>query len=182
MATNPQIPLTQPRKPVLVPGRAPAPPARGHRILAGLIGLTLVLALLVYAWRVREARMQSPVSVTAPADDGNVQSELEFSDLQMTQTPGNGRLDIYGSVVNQGNHHITRAVVQLTFKDAQGRTVATLQKPIQGRFNEQYRTLADDFPIEPGESRFFQIVLNQIPPKWDHNMPDIKVITVGFPE
>lgn len=97
----------------------------------------------------------------------------------MTQAPGNGRLDIYGRAVNQGNHHITRAVVQLTFKDAKGRTVATIQKPIQGRFKEQYRTFADDFPIEPGESRFFQIVVNQPPPKWDHNMPELKMITIS---
>ena len=75
-------------------------------------------------------------------------------------------------------HH--RSVVQLTFKDAKGRTVTTIQKPIQGRFKEEYRTLADESPIEPDESRFFQIVVDQVPSKWDHHMTDIKVITVGF--
>jgi len=182
MAADPETPLPQRCKPVLVPPEA-GPPARSHRILAGLIGLAIVFAMLVYVWRVRDPiRTQSQTPITVPADGEGVQSELEFSDLQMTQAPGSGRLDIYGRAVNQGNHHITRAVVQLTFKDAKGRTVATVQKAIHGKFNEQYRTLADDFPIEPGQSRFFQIVVNQLPPKWDHTMPELKVITVGFPE
>lgn len=62
MAANPQIPLPPKRKALLVPSKAPAPPARGHRVLAGLIGLALVFAMLVYVWRVRDQpRPQSQV-------------------------------------------------------------------------------------------------------------------------
>jgi len=183
MATNPRIPFLQ-HGPVLVPRRAPAtkrPPSRGHRILAGVIGLAIVVTMWIYVSRLRNSNLESQVAV-APADGEGMQVELEFSDVQMTQAPANGRLDVYGRAVNMGNHQITRAVVQLIFKDAKGRTVATVEKPIQGKFKEEYRTLADDFPIGPDESRFFQIVLNQVPAKWNHNLPEIKVITVGISE
>jgi len=181
MATNSRIPFPPlSHRPALVPKRAPAtakPPSRGHRVLAGLVGLAIVVTMWLYVSRLRNASMESQVAV-APADGEGMQSELEFSNVQMTQAPGNGRLDVYGRVLNQGNHQITRAVVQVTFKDGKGRIIGMIQKPIQGRFKQQYRTLADDFPIGPDESRFFQIVVNQVPPKWDHNLPEIKVITV----
>jgi hypothetical protein len=60
--------------------------------------------------------------------------------------------------------------------------VATVQKPIHGKIKEQFRTLADDFPIEPGQSRFFQVSVNQVPPKRNHDMPELKVVIVSTPE
>ncbi len=193
MATDPRIPVEDATKPRSAPdgrklrllprrrGATSEPMAiSGRSVFAGLLGVAIVAAMFYYASRVPErARIKDQVTGAAAADSEGPESELELSDLQMTQASANGRLDIYGQAKNSGNHRIRRAVVQLTFKDAKGKTIETVQKPIQGRMKEEYRTLADESPIEPDQSRFFQVSVNQVPAKWDHNMPELKVITVS---
>jgi hypothetical protein len=190
MATDPQIPRPQKRTLLLVRAKLPEgfrpSEISGGALLAGIVVVIVLAAIFYYATRSLD-HMKTQDQVASQVDPGAqglglLESELELSDLQMAQAPGDGRLDIYGRVLNTGNHHIARAVIQVTFKDAKGRKLPSIQKPIQGRLKETYRTLADDFPIEPDQSRFFQVVVNQVPPNWDHNMPELKVITVSVSE
>lgn len=187
MQANPRIPLDEDAETPLRP-IAPRPPAAKRRgfaariALVGVVMLAIVGGMFFYAWRVRQnLKTQTLGPGQFQLDEEGPESALQISDPQMVQEPA-GPLDIYGRVLNAGTQRITRAVVQLTFKDAKGRTVATIQKPIHGKMKEQFRTLADDFPLEPGQSRFFQVSVNQLPAKWNHEMPELKVITVSVTE
>jgi hypothetical protein len=152
-------------------------------VLAGLLGVAALAALFYYASRVahEHTAVLSHGEPVAPADGEGPQSELEFSEIQM-EAPGNGRLDIFGSVQNRGNHHITGVVVQFTFKNAKGKNLATIEQPIHGKAEGASPTLADEFPIEPEQSRFFQVIINQVPPKWNRELPDLKVVTISASE
>jgi hypothetical protein len=190
MATDPQIPQPQKRMLHLVRAKLPArfrpPEMSGRALLGGIVVVLILAAIFYYATRSLD-HMKTQDQVESQVDPGAqglglLESELELSDVQMAQAPGDGRLDIYGRVLNTGNHLITRAVIQVTFKDSKGRRLPSIQKPIQGRFKEANRTLADDFPIEPDQSRFFQVTVDQVPTTWDHKIPELKVITVSVKE
>ena len=151
-------------------------------VLIGVLAMVALGLILHYALRVHEP---TPVVThgepVAPADGEGPQSELEFSDVQM-EALGDGPLDIFGNVQNRGNRHITGVVVQLTFKDAKGQKLATIEQPIHGKTEGAPSTLSDEFPIEPDRSRFFHVVINQIPPKWNREPPDLKIVTVSASE
>ncbi|HUI83316.1 MAG TPA: hypothetical protein VL240_03785 [Candidatus Binatia bacterium] len=192
MAANPRIPpleegrlrsTGEERRPRLVAAGPQATRVDTFAVVSAICAVVVLVALFYYGLRAREhIRAEGHGEWAVPADGEGLQSELQFSEVQITQAPGNGRLDVFGSVRNAGNHRITGAEVQLTFRDSKGRTLASIQEPIHGTTKEADRTLADDFPIDPGESRFFQIVVNQAPAKWDHALPELKVITVSVPE
>lgn len=185
MASNPRIPDQ---------GRLPLAPARRRAIIGPieftacgvLVGVLAMVALSV-AFYYYASHLHEPTTVethdeaVTPAGGEGPQSEVEFSDVQM-ETSGDGRLDIFGNVQNRGNHHITGVVVQLTFKNAKGGKLATIEQPIHGKAEGASPTLADEFPIEPEQSRFFQVVIKQVPPKWNHELPDLKVVTVSASE
>jgi hypothetical protein len=151
-------------------------------VLVGVLAMVALSVAFYYASRPHELTpVETHGQAVAPAGDEGPQSELEFSDVQM-EAPGNGPLDIFGNVQNRGNHHITGVVVQLTFKDAKGKKLASVEQPIHGKTEGASSTLADDFPIEPEQSRFFHVVINQIPPKWNRELPDLKIVTVSASE
>ncbi len=165
-------------------GAALQPPEiTGRRLIAGVLGLLIVTGLFYYVSRVSQRmRMQTQVEGVDPADGEGEQSEVQFSDLQMSQTTANDPLELRGRVLNAGNHLITGAIVQLTFKDSAGRNLFTIQKPIRGMTEQPDQGVSNDFsgdPIEPEESRPFRVVVRKTPDRWNRNLPEVKVITVS---
>jgi len=184
VATNPRIPDRETHPvPVQRPPSTTAVEISTRGMLTAILGVVALGLIFYFASRIHEhaTAVESPDQAVAPAGSEGPQSELEFSDVQMEVT-GDGRLDIFGRVRNTGNHHITGALVQLTFRDAKGKKVASIQQPIHGKKEAPSSALADEFPIEPDQSRFFQVVINQVPPKWNHELPELKVVTVSASE
>ena len=194
MAANPQIPDVHEEEPQLVAEKGKsrfaklrppnlAPRIAGWAIVASIFALAVITGLFYYASRVPEhARVHSQVPGAEPADNESADSELEFSDLQMRPLNSSGLLVIRGQVQNTGNHQITGAYVQLTFKDAKGRKLSEVQRPIHGEVMQTEPGVSNDFssdPLEPGETRGFFVVMKSVPPKWDNQLPDLKVITVS---
>ncbi len=159
------------------------PAITGPRIVAAVIALLIVTGMFYYASRTpQRTRVHSPVDGVNPADGEGMQAEVEISDLQMSQATGNGPLELRGWVRNDGNHQITGAIVQLTFKDRTGKKISTIQKPILSMTAPPDPGVSKDFsgdPIEPDESRPFRILVRNAPAWWDHNLPEVRVITVS---
>jgi hypothetical protein len=191
MVGNPSIPQREQERAHLLqaaklrPGAAVlSPPAStGRRVMAGVLGLAIVTLMFYYVSRVfHRMRTETEVEVVDPADGQGLQSEVQFSDLAMSQAIANEPLELHGRVLNAGNHRIIGVIVQLTFKDSAGRKLSTLQKPILSTTEEPDPGVSDDFsgdPIEPDESRIFRVLVRNTPPRWDHNLPEVKVITVS---
>jgi len=168
----------------LRPGAAvlPSPTSTGRRVMAGVLGLAIVTLMFYYVSRVSQrARAHTQVEVVAPADGQGLESELQLSDLEMSQANAADPLELHGRVLNVGNHRIIGAIVQLTFKDSAGRILSTIQKPILSMTEEPDPGVSNNFsgdPIEPDESQAFRVLVRNPPPRWDHNLPEVTVITV----
>ncbi|HLI64126.1 MAG TPA: hypothetical protein VKV05_12060 [Terriglobales bacterium] len=176
----PKLPLVPTQRAASVRSQAQATATSTRAAVARLIGMVMVVAILYCASHLpHRTRMQSMVFNVASAEGVGMESEVAFQDVQMRQVSGD-RLDIYGHVCNQGNHYIKRVVVQLTFRDAQGQPISSIQRPIQDRKDQERWPMTDEFSIEPDQTRFFQIVLNHVPARWDHNLPGLRVITVAL--
>ena len=167
----------------LRPGAAvlPPPASTSRRVMAGILGLVIVILMFYYVSRVfQRARAQTPAQLVVPADGQGMESEVQLSDLEMSQENADDPLELHGRVLNVGNHRIIGAIVQLTFKDSAGRILSTIQKPILSMTEEQDPGVSNNFsgdPIEPDESRGFRVLVRKTPPRWDHNLPEVAVIT-----
>ncbi len=68
-----------------------------------LIALLIVTGMFYYASRTpQRTRMHTQVDGVDPADGEGMQSEVEVSDLQISQATGNGPLELRGWVRNAG--------------------------------------------------------------------------------
>ncbi len=155
----------------------------GRRVIAGVLGLVVVAVMFYYVSRgLQRMRAQTQVEVVDPADGQGLQSEVQFSDIEMSQATADDPLELHGRVLNSGNHRVTGAIVQLTFKDSAGKKLSTIQKPILSMTEESDPGVSNDFsgdPIEPDESRTFRVLVRNAPPRWDRSLPEVKVITVS---
>jgi hypothetical protein len=90
---------------------------------------------------------------------------------------------IEGTVANTGDKKVTAASVQVTFKNylgeiSQKETVpVTVVTPNASYID--YGTL-DRVPLAPGQKRDFRLTLEFVTPDWDGQIPQVKVVSVGY--
>ena len=188
MATNPRIPsetrtANEGKRPQLVPN-GPVDPKRPPSAVPGvmfavLVAAALIAAIIYYMPRAPRKTL-SPAAAQVPMQPAG--SELEFSNLQISLAPGGGAMNLDGEVMNNGRRAILGAMVELEFRATGGRTAGTVAAPLIGmlRKGDILNTYNfDTDPIKPGQTRLFRISANSIPTGWDHNMPEMKVLTVA---
>jgi hypothetical protein len=184
MATNPRATISE-RGPMTVvsPGsRAKQRQSKSlnRRVIStcvALVALALVVRYLPSGTRNAQARTtQPPVAVqVAPTD-------LHFSGVQMSEAPGGEVLYLDGLVTNEGSARVIGATAQLDFSDAHGAVVASVQKPLVGMAHGGTDLIKNEFarnPIGPSEMRFFRVAVENVPPTWNHEVPQLKVVEVN---
>jgi hypothetical protein len=110
-----------------------------------------------------------------------VTSDLHLSGVQISRAPDGTALYLDGIVANAGNSSVTGATAEIRFHDAQGRLVATVQKPLVGMSHGGTDLIRNEFarnPITPNEMRFFRIAVEDVPPTWNHEVPDLTIVGV----
>ena len=182
MATNPRSSISDRPNLTLVTNERKKK-ARTPRTLKGRI-ISTVLALVVLAVVLRylplgprNAHAQTgPVAVEMSPDD------LQLASLQMSVAPAGEALYLDGVVKNTGLDTVTGATVEVAFHDAQGKVIKSLQKPIVGMSHGGTDLVRNEFtrnPIQPSDMRFFRVAVEQIPPAWNHEVPELKIIQVS---
>ena len=181
MATHPQSSLAErPELRVVNGGRNSkkrAPTSTKARLITtflALVALGVVLRFLPATPRKAQANTNHVSIQAAPPD-------LEASSVQMSQSVGGEALYLDGRVSNYGKARITSATVEVTFADAQGRPIATIQKPLAGVAKGGVGAVPGEFaqnPIGPNETRFFRIAVEQVPADWNHEVPQLKIVAV----
>ena len=181
MVTNPRSPISDRTNLRLVPRdqkkRAKAPRALAGRIVSTLIALVLLAVVLRYL---------PPGSRNAQAHSGAVAIEalpddLQLGSLQMSRAVAGEALYFDGVVKNTGSFSVTGATVAVDFHDAQGKVVGSVQKPLVGMAHGGTDLVRTEFarnPIQPNEMRFFRVAVEQVPPTWNHEVPELKVVDV----
>ena len=139
-----------------------------------LVALALVLRFTTTSSRTAQARTSRPETLAIP-------DELRLGSVQMSKAIAGGTLYLDGVVTNTGQDSITGATFEVNFHDAQGKVVASVQKPIAGIGHGGTELVPDEFarnPIRPNEMRFFRVAVVQAPSGWNYQVPDMQVVNV----
>ena len=146
-------------------------------LITTAIAVAVLVAVLRYLPPVpKNAQAHAePVSIEALTDD------LQLGSLQMSQAVAGEALYLDGVVKNAGTELVTGATVQVEFRDMQGKVVGSVQKPIVGMSHGGTDLVRNEFarnPIRPNEMRFFRVAVEQVPPTWNHEVPELKIVEV----
>ena len=113
-------------------------------------------------------------------------SKLELSNLSMAKAEnyaGGSVTYIEGTLTNTGDKKVTSATVQVTFRNPLGQISQKETVPVTVVTNNpayvDYGTL-DRSPLAPGQYRGFRLTLEYVTPDWDGQVPQVKVVSVGY--
>jgi hypothetical protein len=112
--------------------------------------------------------------------------KLELSNLHMAKAEnfaGGSVTYVEGTLINTGDKKVTAATVQVTFKNYLGEVSQKETVPVTVVTNNpayvDYGTL-DRAPLAPGQHRGFRLTLEYVTPDWDGQVPQVKVVGVGY--
>jgi hypothetical protein len=186
MATNPRIPPEerQERKaPQLVPDHDRIKPKRPGSSAPGvIIGILVALALLaaVVYFMPRSPRNRPPATAAeAPAQP--VPGELQMQGMQLIAGSADGSYYLDGKVTNTGPHSITGIMAEVKLRNNLNEVILDVQRPLEGMIVKNHDLVSDPLtkdPIKPNDTRPIRLSLDNVPPKWNHNLPDIHIVTV----
>ena len=118
----------------------------------------------------------------APADP--YAASLTISGLQMSEAntfSGAKVTYIDGQIANTGNRTLTAITVQVGFHSDVGQYALRLAMPLSLiRTREPYVDIqpVSSAPIEPGQKRDFRLIFDTVPPDWNQQYPEVRVISV----
>jgi hypothetical protein len=145
--------------------------------------LWTVLALLVLGVVLRYLPVK-PAPVSAQALSGaalSSPSDLHVSSVQISQPPAGDAVYVDGLVTNAGSARVTGATAEVQFRDARGNVIASVQKPMVGMAHGGTDLIGNELarnPIKSNEMRFFRIAVEEVPPAWNHEVPELKIVAV----
>jgi len=118
----------------------------------------------------------------APADP--YAASLPISGLQMSEADtfsGAKVTYIDGQITNSGNRTLTAITVQVGFHSDVGQYAQRLALPLSFiRTRQPYVDIepVSAAPMEPGQQRDFRLIFDIVPPDWNQQYPEIRVISV----
>lgn len=184
MATNPRSTISDRTNLTLVRDERKQKYKRSGSLMGKLVSTLVALALLVVVLRylapgsrnvqAQAANPYSPTILATPED-------LQLGNVQMSTAPGGEALYLDGMITNTGKDSIPGATLEVNFHDAQGKLVGSVLKPIASMSHGGTDLNGNEFarnPIEPNQMRFFRVAVEQIPPGWNHQLPDLKVVAL----
>lgn len=139
------------------------------------------LALLVLVLKFSPPGLKNNQVQASPRGAQLAPANLHLSDVQISQAPGGEALYLDGMATNAGNSRVAGAIAEVEFHDAQGNLVASVQKPLVGMDHGGTDLIRNEFarnPIRPNEMRFFRIAVEEVPPAWNHELPELKIIEI----
>ena len=147
-----------------------------RRVLSTVVALVLLVLVLRYlpAKSTKAAQQPSGAVQASPMD-------LHLSGLQISKPPDGATLYVDGLVTNASNARIAGATAEVQFRDAQGKMIASVQKPMVGMAHGGTDLIGNELarnPIKPNEMRFFRVAVEDVPAAWNHEVPELKVVDI----
>ena len=152
--------------------------------LPGILFVIAVAAALIAAiiYYMPRAPRKGPTPSAAQVPVQPAGNELQFTNLKITPSPTGGAMDLDGEVLNDGNRAVLGATVELSFVNSAGKIVGNVNRSLTGMVQRGDSLVTDEFgtdPIKPNQTRLFRITVDQVPRGWNHQMPEMKVLTVA---
>jgi hypothetical protein len=150
-------------------------------IIAAAVAMVAVGVWIVVGGRVNPD-LPSTGTGMAPADP--YAASLPISGLQMSEAnsfSGAKVTYIDGQITNTGNRTLTAITVQVGFHSDVGQFAQRLAVPLSlVRTREPYVDIqpVSAAPIEPGQRRDFRLIFDTVPPDWNQQYPELRVISV----
>lgn len=150
-----------------------------RRLMSTVVALVLLGVVLRYL-------PPKSTKVSAQSPSGAAQAtpaDLHLSGVQISRPPAGDSLFLDGLVTNASSSRITGATAEVQFRDAPGKTIASVQKPMVGMAHGGTDLISNALarnPIKPNEMRFFRIAVagEDVPPGWNHEVPQLKVVDI----
>lgn len=147
-----------------------------------LIALAIAVALLIVTlWLSPGINRAS----TKQANTASQAAQLRLSAISLAPQEANDQanVDVYGQVSNSGARPITSAIISAVFKDKNGASILTQQKPMERvDLQKKEKTLDEkdfvDDPLKPGQTAGFRVSYTEIPQNWNHQPPELSVLQV----
>jgi hypothetical protein len=142
--------------------------------VAVVMGLAILVAVL----------FRSPQK-SAPGPPPAYVANVKISDLKMSAAEnfiGATVSYIDGTMTNSGDKTVTRAVVEVVFKDDIGQLAQREEVPLRVlKTDGPYPEAVDlaQSPLAPGQSQPFRLTFESISAQWNHAYPDIRVTDVA---
>ena len=149
-----------------------------NRVLSTLVALLLLGIVLRYLPPgPRSAQLEAEQSPARIAPN-----ELSVGKLQVIEAPGGNALYLDGLITNASKGVVTGATAEVSFRDTQGNLVGVMQRPMQNEPSVNSDQTKREFsisPISPSEIRPFRVVVEQVPPDWNHRAPELTIVSVS---
>jgi hypothetical protein len=148
-----------------------------RRIIFLAVAVVLVVAVVVSLLLRTEPKAASGLP---PAYAAN----LKLSDLKMSAAEnfvGATVSYVDGTVTNSGSKTVTRAAVEVIFKDDMGQVAQKEDLPLRAlKTSGPYHEAVDltVSPLSPGQSQPFRLTFESISAQWNHQYPEIQVTDV----
>ncbi len=187
MATNPRLPNDERnrerKEPQLVPNSDPLHPKRPGGGLPGvLIGILVAVVLLgVLAYFLPRMPKNRPPAAAAQVPGQPVPGELQLQGMQLIAGPTDSAFYLDGNVTNTGPHSITGIVADVKLRNDLNQVILDVQRPLEGMAMKDHDLISDPLtkdPIKPNDTRPVRLGLDNVPSRWNHNLPDIHIVTV----
>jgi hypothetical protein len=146
--------------------------------IAGLAVLVVVV-FLVLAGR-HKATTPTTIQPLAPYAANLPISQLAMS--ESTSLSGGKSTFIDGHIKNTGNQTVTGITVQVLFRNNEAMPPQIETMPLSLiRTREPYIDTqpVSAAPLKPGDERDFRLIFESLPPNWNMQMPEIRIIQVN---
>lgn len=180
MATNPRIPDSG--SPIQRPtgGMRPEKPKSGVTgTTLALIVLGLLLAAIIYFMPRNPKTVPGKPGAEVPQQPTDAQVQLEG--MRMVTSPNSSALSVQGLLTNHGNQTINGLEMDILFHGQNGAVVNTEQVKVMGLKQQGNQFQVDDLtqdPLQPNATRPFRVTVDRVPQGWNHEMPEMRVVTV----
>jgi hypothetical protein len=157
------------------------PEGGGIPIMAwGVAGLAVLVVILILVLGERhKAATPATIQPLAPYAANLPLSQLAMS--ESTSLSGGKSTFIDGHIQNIGNQTVTGITVQVLFRNNEAMPPQIETMPLSLiRTREPYIDTqpVSSAPLKPGDERDFRLIFESLPPNWNMQMPEIRIIQV----
>jgi hypothetical protein len=145
-------------------------------ILAGLALVIVVVGIAAFLLRT-DTKIANAIDPYA--------ANIKFSDMKMSAAEnfvGSSVTYLDGTVTNTGDKTVSRAMVEVTFKDSLGQVVQSENVALRilqtsGPYPEALDLSV--VPLAPAQAKPFRLTFEHVTADWNHEYPELKVTNVS---
>jgi Protein of unknown function (DUF2393) len=147
-------------------------------------GVVVILALVLLAVLGRRPTSAPGVAGTGMAAAAPYAANLPISGLEMSEATsfsGSKVTYIDGKIANTGNLTISGITVQVGFRNDLGQLAMREAMPLNFiRTRQPYIDTepVSAAPLKPGDTQSFRLIFDNVPPDWNQQAPEVRVIAV----